>query len=57
MPQVALPDTLQLCRISGCLYTPYNQDHHYFASFIIDRFDHYRRPFHAIRVSRSGRVS
>jgi hypothetical protein len=26
MPRVALPDSLQLCRISGCLYTPYVQD-------------------------------
>jgi hypothetical protein len=25
MPRVALPDSLQLCRISGCLYTPFIQ--------------------------------
>jgi hypothetical protein len=31
MPRVALPDSLQLCRISGCLYTPSAQDQHYFA--------------------------
>jgi hypothetical protein len=24
MPRVALPDSLQLCRISGCLYTPFS---------------------------------
>jgi hypothetical protein len=28
MPQVASPDSLQLCRISRCLYTPYVQDQH-----------------------------
>jgi hypothetical protein len=37
MPQVALLDSLQLCKISGCLYTPYVQDRRYFASFIVDR--------------------
>jgi hypothetical protein len=26
MPRVALPDSLQLCKISGSLYTPYVQD-------------------------------
>jgi hypothetical protein len=26
MPRVALPDSLQPCRISECLYTPYDQD-------------------------------
>jgi hypothetical protein len=36
MPRVALSDSLQLCRISGCLYTPYVQDQHYFVSSIID---------------------
>jgi hypothetical protein len=36
MPRVALPDSLQLRGISGCLYTPYVQDQHYFVSFIID---------------------
>jgi hypothetical protein len=36
MPQVALPDSLQLCKISGCLHTPYIQDQHYSVSFIID---------------------
>jgi hypothetical protein len=36
MPRVALPDSLQLCGISGCLYTPYVQDQHYFVSFIVD---------------------
>jgi hypothetical protein len=25
MPRVALPDSLQLCKISGCLYTPHYQ--------------------------------
>jgi hypothetical protein len=38
MPRVALQDSLQLCRISRCLYTPYVQDQHYFASFIVDHF-------------------
>jgi hypothetical protein len=37
MPRVALPDSLQLCRISGCLYTPYFQDQHFpMASSFID---------------------
>jgi hypothetical protein len=27
MPRVALQDSLQLCRISGCLYTSFDQDH------------------------------
>jgi hypothetical protein len=27
MPWVALPDSLQLCRICGCLYMPIIQDH------------------------------
>jgi hypothetical protein len=26
MPRVALPDSLQPCKISGCLYTPYIRD-------------------------------
>jgi hypothetical protein len=43
MPKVVLPDSLQLCRIYGCLYTPYDQDQHYFTSFIVVRFDHYMR--------------
>jgi hypothetical protein len=30
MPRVALPDSLQLCKIFGCLYTPYGQDPHIF---------------------------
>jgi hypothetical protein len=30
MPRVALPDSSQLCKISGCLYTPYVQDLHIF---------------------------
>jgi hypothetical protein len=30
MPRVALPDSLQLCKISGYLYTPYVQDLHTF---------------------------
>jgi hypothetical protein len=51
MPRVALPDSLQLCRISQCLYTPYIQDQHYFTSFIVDRFDHHRRPLHTTRFS------
>jgi hypothetical protein len=29
MPRVALPDSLHLCRISGCLYTPFVQDQHF----------------------------
>jgi hypothetical protein len=29
MPRVALPESLQLCRISGCLCTPYVQDQHF----------------------------
>jgi hypothetical protein len=29
MPRVALPDSLQLCRISSCLYTPFVQDQHF----------------------------
>jgi hypothetical protein len=36
MPWMALPSFLQLCRISGCLYTPYVQDQNYFVSFIVD---------------------
>jgi hypothetical protein len=34
MPRVALPDSLQPCRISGCLYTPYVQDQRIFGSII-----------------------
>jgi hypothetical protein len=30
MPWVALPDSLQLCRISECLYTPFVRDQHLF---------------------------
>jgi hypothetical protein len=30
MPQVALPDSLQLCKISGCLHAPFVQDQHSF---------------------------
>jgi hypothetical protein len=29
MPWVALLDSLQLCRISWCLYTPFVQDQHF----------------------------
>jgi hypothetical protein len=47
MPRVALLDSLQLCRISGCLYTPFVQDQYLPTNFIIDSFDHYRRPLHA----------
>jgi hypothetical protein len=36
MPRVALQDSLQLCKISGCLYTPCIQDQQIFG-FIIDR--------------------
>jgi hypothetical protein len=36
MPRMSLPDSLQLCRISRCLYTPYVQDQQIFG-FIIDR--------------------
>jgi hypothetical protein len=36
MPRVALPDSLQLCKISGCLYTPCVQDQQIFG-FIIDQ--------------------
>jgi hypothetical protein len=43
MPQVALPDSLQLCKISECLYTPYIQDQRYFACFIVVRYDHYKK--------------
>jgi hypothetical protein len=43
MPRVALLDSLQLCKISGYLYTPYVQDQRYFTSFIVDRFNHNRR--------------
>jgi hypothetical protein len=57
MPRVALPDSLQPCRISGCLYTPHVQDQHYFTSLIVIRFDHYRRLLHATYFSRSCCVS
>jgi hypothetical protein len=56
MPQVALPDSVQLCKISRCLYTPYVQDQYCFASFIID-FEDYRRPLHATCPSESFWVS
>jgi hypothetical protein len=63
MPRVALPDSLQLCKISGCLYTPYVQDQQ-ISSFIVDRprtsqlqLRHHRRPLHATRLSRSCWVS
>jgi hypothetical protein len=36
MPQVALQDSLQLCKISGCLYTPYVQDQWIFG-FIVNQ--------------------
>jgi hypothetical protein len=36
MPRVALLDSSQLCKKSGCLYTPYVQNQHYFFSFIVD---------------------
>jgi hypothetical protein len=36
MPRVALPDSVQLCKISGCLYTPYVQDQQIFG-FIVDQ--------------------
>jgi hypothetical protein len=52
MPRVALPDSLQLYRIFGCLYTPYIQDQHRFTSFIVD-FEDYRRPLHTMHPSRS----
>jgi hypothetical protein len=39
MPRVAVPDSLQLCKISGCLYTPHVQDQQIF-SFIVDRYQH-----------------
>jgi hypothetical protein len=51
MPRVALPDSSQSCRIFGCLYTPNVQYQHYFSSFIIDRFVHYRRLLHATHLS------
>jgi hypothetical protein len=57
MPRVALPDSLQLYKISGCLYTLYVQDQHCFVSFIIDRFDYYKRPLHATHLSRPCWVS
>jgi hypothetical protein len=50
MPRVALPDSLQLYRISGCLYTPYVEDQHHFVSFIIVHFDHYRSPLHRMHL-------
>jgi hypothetical protein len=56
MPRVALPDSLQLCRISGCLYTPYVQNQHHFASFIIDFEDH-RKLLHSTHLSRFCWVS
>jgi hypothetical protein len=40
MPRVALPDSLQPCRISGCLYTPTDQDQE-ISSFVIDYFKHF----------------
>jgi hypothetical protein len=36
MPRVALPVSLQLCKISGCLYTPCVQDQQIFG-FIVDQ--------------------
>jgi hypothetical protein len=36
MPRVAPLDSLQLCKISGCLYTPYVQDQWIFG-FIDDQ--------------------
>jgi hypothetical protein len=40
MPRVALPDSWPLGNTSGCLYTPYVQNQHYFASFIDIRLYH-----------------
>jgi hypothetical protein len=61
MPRVALPDSLQLCKISGCLYTPYVQDQRIFG-FIIDQlnfsYDIFDNFFiQQVRVSRSHWVS
>jgi hypothetical protein len=57
MPRVALPDFLQLCRYLGVSTLHTFKDQHYFASFIDDRLDHYRRPLHATHLSRSYWVS
>jgi hypothetical protein len=61
---VALRDSLQPNRISGCLYTPYIQDRRYFASFIVDRLPtlqlhlrHHRRFLHLMHLSRPCWVS
>jgi hypothetical protein len=40
MPRVALPDSLQLCRISGCLYTPFVQKTNISYGFIVDSSRH-----------------
>jgi hypothetical protein len=56
MPRVAFPDSLQLRKISGCLYTPYVQDQHRFASFIVD-FEDYKRPLYVTRLSRTYWIS
>jgi hypothetical protein len=40
MPRVALPDSSQPCRISGCLYTPIGQDQQIFG-FNVDYFNHF----------------
>jgi hypothetical protein len=53
MPRVALPDSLQLRKISGCPYTPWVHDQHYSASFMVVHFNHYRRPHHAMCLSKS----
>jgi hypothetical protein len=65
MPRVALPDSLQLCKISGCLYTPYVRDQQ-ISSFVVDRprtsqlqLRHHRRLLHPTNacLSRSYWVS
>jgi hypothetical protein len=64
MPRVALPDSVQLCKIFGCLYTPYIQDRRSITRFIIDQprtsqlqLRCQRRLLHATHLSRSCWVS
>jgi hypothetical protein len=40
MPWVALPDSLHLCKISGCLYTLHVQDLHIFMALLANSFGH-----------------
>jgi hypothetical protein len=42
MPRVALPDSYSYARHLGVSTLHMFKDQHYFVSFIVDRFDHYK---------------